>query len=149
MKRFSGLNAFSMSRTVERGRQASYKTGYCYCVVLLIGFIPLKWPMDENNLLFCGHGEQMFTILLCSVEKKKPLLPNTNSRVGLARSQPWHLGLTLYITVQFPELPSVRLSSPASPSAGEACSQRSIMWGLHSHTVLALGPPSLKPTSHL
>ena len=27
--------------------------------------------MDENNHLFCGHGEQMFTVILCSVEKKK------------------------------------------------------------------------------
>lgn len=58
--------------------------------------------MDENSLLFCGHGEQMFTVFLCSVEKKKPLLPNTNSRVGLAWLEPWHLGLTLYITVPIP-----------------------------------------------
>lgn len=27
--------------------------------------------MDEKNPLFCGHGEQMFTVILCPVEREK------------------------------------------------------------------------------
>lgn len=52
--------------------------------------------LDENNHPFCGHGEQMFTVILCS-EKKTPLPPNKNSHVCLATSELWRLGLTLYI----------------------------------------------------
>lgn len=60
--------------------------------------------MDENNHLFCGHGEQMFTVILCPVRRKKRhLRPNTNSHVVLAQSEPWHLGLTLYITTLVPQ----------------------------------------------
>lgn len=96
-----------MNTALERSRQTLCKTGYYYCVALLIGFIPLKWPMDENNHLFCGHGEQMFTVILCPVgrkkKKKRHLRPNTNSHVGLAWSEPWHLGLTLYITALVPQ----------------------------------------------
>jgi hypothetical protein len=52
--------------------------------------------LDENNYLFCGHGEQMFTVILCSL-KKVLLSPNKNSHVCLAPSNRWRLGLTLYI----------------------------------------------------
>lgn len=70
--------------------------------------------MDENSLLFCGHGEQMFTVFLCSVKKKSFFYP-TPTAVLAWLGQNLGIWVLLYISqFQFPEPPSARLSSPAS-----------------------------------
>lgn len=140
-----------MNTALERSRQTLCKTGYYYCAALLIGFIPLKWPMDENNHLFCGHGEQMFTVILCPVGRKKKASSTQHKQPrwpGSVRTLAFG-SYFIYHGSGSTSLPSVRLSSPAFPSAGETCSQRSIMWGLRSHTLLGLDPSPLKPITHL
>lgn len=152
MKRLSGLSASLMSRTVEGSMQAPCKTGYCYCGGFINWIYSFKMihGWKELALLWSWWADVYRNSLLSGKKKKKGLFDPTQTATLAWLLQNLGIWVLLYISqLQFYKLPSVRLSSPASPSAGEGCSQRSIMWGLHSHTVLGLGPSSLKPISHL
>lgn len=80
--------------------------------------------VDENNHLFCGHGEQMFTVILCSVKKKKD--SSTQHKQPRWPGSIWALALGFYFIYHSSSptaLPRVRLRSPASTSVGEACTE--------------------------
>lgn len=150
MKELSGLSTFLVSAKVEK--QADSLQDW---ILLLCGFInwiyffkmthgrkqpPLLWSWWADvyrNSLPSGEGKKA-----SSTQHKQPRWP------GLVRTLAFG-SYFIYHGFSSTSLPSVRLSSPASTSAGEASSQRSVMWGLHSHTGFGLGQSSLKPISHL
>lgn len=126
-----------------RSRQTPCKTGYYYCVALLIGFIPLKWPTDENNHLFCGHGEQMFTVILCpvgrgkkasSTQHKQPRWPGSVRTLAFG-------SYFIYHGSSSTSLPSVRLSSPASHLQERSAHRDLLCEGFILTLVLALAGP--------
>lgn len=53
--------------------------------------------LDENNHLFCGHGEQMFTVILCLV-KKKGLFHPTKTATFAWLNQNFGAWVLLYIS---------------------------------------------------
>lgn len=55
--------------------------------------------MDENNHLFCGHGEQMFTVILCPVGRgKKSLFDPTQTATLAWLGQNLGIWVLLYIS---------------------------------------------------
>lgn len=106
--------------------------------------------MDENNHLFCGHGEQMFTVILCSVGRKKKasLTQHKQPRCpGSVRT----LAFGSYFIYHGFILQAFQVWGWAHqlPHLQETLAHRGLLCEGFILTVLGLGPSSLKPKSHL